>query len=57
MWDPSFFCDVDHDFEVKDELKILQLRLADAQLEERKIRNRSFFGVELTRLDLIERHT
>ena len=52
-----FICDVDHVFKVKDGLKILHLRLANARVEERKIKNRPFSGVNLTRFDLIERHT
>ena len=47
---------MDHDFKVKDGLKVLHLWLANAQLEKRKIRNKPFSGVDLTRFDLIEQH-
>jgi len=43
-------------FKVKDALKILYLRLANVQLEKR-IKSKPFSGVDLTGLDLIERHT
>jgi len=42
---------------VKDGLKILHLRLAKKELEERHIKSKSFSGVDLTGLDLVERHT
>jgi len=42
-------------FKVKDALKILHLRLENAQLE-RRIKSKPFSGVDLTRLDLVERH-
>jgi len=38
-----FICDVDHVFKVKDGLKILHLRLANAQVEERKIKKQAVF--------------
>ncbi|KAI0298469.1 hypothetical protein B0F90DRAFT_1818678 [Multifurca ochricompacta] len=40
---------------VKDGLKILHLRLAKKELEERHIKNKSFAGVDLAGLDLIDR--
>ena len=39
----------------KDGFKILHLWLAKKELEERHIKNRSFAGIDLTGLDLIER--
>ncbi|KAI9432728.1 hypothetical protein H4582DRAFT_1992420 [Lactarius indigo] len=40
---------------VKDGLKILHLRLAKKELENRRIKNKSFSGVDLAELDLIDR--
>jgi hypothetical protein len=42
---------------VKDGLKILHLRLAKRELEERHIKNKTFSGVDLAGLDLVEQHT
>ena len=42
---------------MKDGLKILHLRLAKKELEERHIKSKSFSGVDLAGLDLVERHT
>lgn len=41
---------------VKDGLKILHLWLAKREIEERHIKNKSFAGIDLTELDLIERN-
>lgn len=41
---------------VKDGLKILHLKLAKRELEERHIKNKSFVGVDLAGLDLVERN-
>lgn len=40
---------------MKDGLKILHLRLAKKELENRRIKNKSFTGVDLAELDLIDR--
>jgi len=41
---------------VKDGLKLLHLWLAKRELEERHIKNKSFAGIDLTGLELVERH-
>ncbi|KAH9984303.1 hypothetical protein BJV77DRAFT_1038384 [Russula vinacea] len=41
---------------VKDGMKILHLWLAKREIEERHIKNKSFAGIDLTELDLIERN-
>ena len=53
-----FFCDVDHNLKVKDGLKILHLRLANANQRKGKYETGCFLAL-LTRLasGLIERHT
>jgi len=40
---------------VKDGLKIYHLWLAKRELEERHIKNKSFAGIDMTGLDLVER--
>jgi len=40
---------------VKDGLKILHLRLAKKELENRRIKSKSFSGIDLAELDLIDR--
>lgn len=41
---------------VKDGLKLLHLWLAKRELEERHIKNKSFAGIDMTGLELVERH-
>jgi hypothetical protein len=41
---------------VKDGLKLLHLWLAKRELEERHIKNKSFAGIDLAGLELVERH-
>jgi hypothetical protein len=40
---------------VKDGLKLFHLWLAKRELEERHIKNKSFAGIDVTELDLVER--
>jgi len=44
-------------FKVKAGFKIFYFLLAKKELEERHIKNKSFSGVDLAGLDLVERHT
>jgi len=41
---------------MKDGLKMLHLWLAKRELADRHIKNKSFAGIDLTELDLVERH-
>ena len=52
----AFFFSFFFFLKVKDGLKILHLWLAKREIEERHIKNKSFAGIDLTELDLIERN-